>query len=142
MSDVLSDVAVDLVSKYILGKNPSTPSLELGLFVNNFTPTADSTIGDFLECTAPGYARIALAEADWTGSASSGVAQYAHPPVTFAITGPGVPGQTVYGHFVYDTGSAAVLWSAKWTTAWVIPAGGTTNPTVTPTWKEEECPDA
>lgn len=139
MPAVLSDSLIDFAAKAVLGNSPTPPNLYLGLFVNNITPTAGNVLADFTECSAPGYARVSLTPGNWTGSTTLGVADYLYPTITFAITGPGTPGQTVYGHFVLDPSASVWWWAQVWTTAWVIPATVTSNPTVTLEWKDTQC---
>lgn len=140
MPAVLSDALVDFAAQSILGLNPTWPTLYLGLFVNNVTPTAGTTYASFTECSAPGYARVALTPGNWTGGVTVGVADYFYPTITFAITGPGTPGQTVYGHWVFSPSTSTWFWAQVWTTAWVIPNPVTSNPTVTLEWKDDQCP--
>lgn len=139
MADVLTNLAIDLMAQFILGKLQPAVDLKLHLFVNNYTPVVGSTSSDFTECTAPGYAAIDLPASGWTGSTTAGVASYSHATATFAITGPGSPGQTVYGHYIEDATTGDVISAQLWSTAWVIPATVTTNPSVTPTWTDQAC---
>lgn len=140
MPAVLMDPLVDFAAQSILGQSPTVPNLYLGLFVNNITPTAGMAYSGVTECSAPGYARVSLTPANWTGSTSLGVANYSYPTITFAITGPGSPGQTVYGHYVFDPSTSELWWVQVWATAWVIPATVTANPTVTLNWTDDQCP--
>ncbi len=139
MADVLTNAAIDAIAKYILGLNTQKPSLTLGLFINNFPFADDTDLDDLVECTAPGYARIPLPAAIWQGQTVNGLASYSAGQKTFAINGPGNPGQTIFGHFVLDTVSGNLWWGANWLTPWVIPPVVGQNPSVTPNWNDYEC---
>lgn len=139
MADILNSLCIDQVSKYVLGKTVTTPSLTLGLYVNNYTPTSESLLANFTECTAPGYARIALPQSGWTGSTVLGVATYTYTTVTFSLSGPGSPAQTIYGHFILDLTSNKVWWAQLWTTPYVIPGAPTSQPSITPQWQMQMC---
>jgi len=138
MADVLSDYMIDQIAQLCIGGAPATQDLSVGLYVNNVSPTSETVIGDLTECTAPGYSEQALTFGSWTGSTTSGVADYSYPAVTFTMTGSG-GGQTIYGHFIKDTVSGHLLRSQLWGTSFAIPSGGGVV-TVTPAWSDEECP--
>lgn len=139
MADVLTNACVDAIAQYILGKANQARSLSLGLFVNNIAFQSGTALANLTECTAPGYARMPLGAANWTGGTILGVATYTQLVQTFGITGQGNPAQTVFGHFVIDTNTNTVLWGQTWATPWVIPANPTQNPSITPQWTDQQC---
>ncbi len=139
MADVLSDVAIDLIAEFILGQQGVLLQLSVGLFVNDVQVTSQTVFSDLVECTAPGYARFVLNPALWQGGVQAGVASFSYPALTFQITGPGNPAQTVYGHFVYDATSKNILWAANWNPPWAIPFPVTQNPTLSPAWQDQQC---
>lgn len=137
--DVLNEAAVGLMAEFMLGIAQPAISIVYHLFVNNVTVSYATVIGDLTECTAPGYASQAAPDAGWSGSVSAGVANYTHPDLTFSMTGPGSPAQTVYGHWAEDSTTGDILWAQTWATPFAIPAGGGAV-VVSPTWQDEECP--
>ena len=125
MADVLNDPLVDFMALASLGADPVPPTLRLILYVNNLAAYTHATIlADLTECTAPGYAGVDLNPVNWTGGVVAGVADYLYPPITFTMTGPGGPAQTVYGQAVVNTADGVLWWGSKWTTPFAIPSGG------------------
>lgn len=139
MPDILSEDLITRMAKFALGITGTLPTLELRLFVNN-AALVDCTylITDFVECTAPGYAAEALVAGDWSGALVSCAAEWDYPQITFTLTGPGVPGQTIYGHYLVDTTAVDWWWAGLWTTPFVIPAGGG-EVKVTLNWDDLKC---
>lgn len=138
MASVLSDYLIDQMAQLNIGGAPPTQDLKVGLYVNNVSPTSETVIGDLTKCTATGFAEVALSFGSWTGSTTSGVADYSYPAVTFTMTDSG-GSQTIYGHYIYDATSGYLLRSQLWGTSFPIPSGGAVV-TVTPAWSDEECP--
>lgn len=137
-ADILNEEAIDLMAQFILGMSPTGPTLVFHLFVNNWEVGCTDILSDYTECTAPGYASQAADSAHWTGSTVSCVAGYTHPNLTFTFTGPGSPGQTIYGHWVGDVGTSRVFWAQSWATPYVIPAGGG-SVVISPSWSDKQC---
>lgn len=138
MADVLNNLLLDRKSKWALGIDNALPTLTVRLFVNNITPQCDDILSDYTECTAPGYAAETLTPGDWTGSTSSCVVTYNYPTITFTFTGPGVPGQTIYGHLVEDSDTGDLWWAGLWTTPYTIPPlGGAAELTIV--WSDKQC---
>jgi hypothetical protein len=137
MADIVVNALIDRAAQYALGKAPTNPSLKIRLFVNNFTVDVNTVIGNLTPCTAPGYADIALPAASWAGSTTGGVASYSIPAVTFTLTGAGSPGQTVYGHCVFDN-AIGLLYGLTWGTPFAIPAGGAVIQ-LAPSWQDQNC---
>ena len=81
-----------LVMKRTLTDRDAT--LELGLFTNA-APGEATALADITEPTGTGYARIALVDANWTGSADT----RAYPVQTFTAGAGGWTG-SVYGYFI------------------------------------------
>jgi hypothetical protein len=122
-TDTMTNLIINAMAQYLAGKGVATPSLALGLFVNNWAFSASTILADLVECSAPGYARASLAAASWSGSTVGGVATYTYPNVTFTFTGSG-GGQIIYGNFYYDSGNGDVVWGQTWASSYTIPAGG------------------
>lgn len=138
MADVLNHNLIDLMAKYATGNAPPTPSITLKLFVNDITPDCSAEDGVFTECTAPGYAAVALTAGNWGGSTISCVANYTYPGIAFIFTGPGVPGQTIYGYYYVDLVLDLLLWHGFLDTPYVIPAG-TSALVIVPSWSDKIC---
>lgn len=138
MADVVNAQAIDLIALYITGNAPPDPVIEFGLFVTTATITCETVIGDLTECTAPGYSRQSASAGGWTGSTSTCVATYTHPDLTFSMTGPGSPGQTIYGHFAWDSANSVLLWVQLWASTFVLPSGSSAV-ILSPSWSDEEC---
>lgn len=141
MSDTLVNHAVDLMAQFMVGKSVTPPSYHLGLYITSLTWSAATLAANVTgsnECSAPGYARIALTGSTWTGSTSSGVANYSYPAQTFTFTGQGSPAQTVFGWFFFDDANSLLAWGAQASSSYAIPVGGGTY-TVTPTWQDQSC---
>ncbi len=139
MADVLTDDAINYMAQFILGGPALVVQLRLGLFVNNVEFTNETEFADLVLCTAPGYAPIDLPWDHWVGGTADGMASYAYPLVSFGITGPGNPAQTVFGHVVYTKGSNVALWGQTWPNPWQIPNPTTSNPSLQPFWQDEQC---
>lgn len=73
----------------------------LRLYSNNHTPADADTVGDYTECTFPGYAAISLT--GWSGAALNGSnkAETVLGPQTFT-GGSIVTPEDIYGIFVTD----------------------------------------
>lgn len=138
MSDVLNQNAIDRIARWILGLTGAAPTLQARLFRTPVVVTDVTVEADLTEVTAPGYAPVNLLPGLWTGSTSLGVALYSYPVIPIVFAGPGVPGQTVYGHWIRDSVTGQVQWAQTWVTPFVIPpAGGTVY--LTPTWQDRQC---
>lgn len=135
MSAVFPDEGLQRLIEFMVNKTASA-NLKLRLFKNNYTPVAGSVLADFTEVTVAGYAAVTLTGSSWTVAVSSSVATATYPAVTFTFTG---TGETVYGYYVVDNGTAKVLWAEKLGTAYAIPgAGGSV--TITPSVSDLNCP--
>lgn len=138
-TDTLVNYMIDEMAKWAIGQISTANLLTLCLYVNNHTLVVGDTIASLTECTAPGYVEQALTSGSWTGSTTGGLATYTYPPVSFNLTGPGSPGQTIYGHFYRQGSGGALLWGQTWSSPYVIPSGGAVIQ-ITPTWNDEQCP--
>jgi hypothetical protein len=137
-------VATDVLTKYwaqsagLMTTGVSSQQLhpKLHLF-SGYTaaPNWNSVPTDFTECTAPGYAAVTLTPASWVGTVPGVTRLYTYPPFTITFTGPGSPGQTIYGHWVEDgSGAHQVIWGQLWAVPFVIPSVGgavVISPTIT-----------
>lgn len=104
-------------------------SLSVGLFVNDFVPNADSVIGDFSICTAPGCATVGC---DTAGPASfrdaaTGAWVIAISPLNngnwISSSTTGLP-FSAYGGVVFVRGTGLVMFSTRFDGAQSIGAVG------------------
>jgi len=98
-------------------------ALTVKLYVNDFTPDNTSLSGQFQECTLPGYATIGLTPANWTISATGGMATATYPTLTWNFTN-NAGGVTVYGYYVIDTKTGTCHFSERFATPFAVPAAG------------------
>jgi len=106
--------------------NNAVPSnLKLHLYVNDYIPDEGSTLANFTECAAAGYAPITLTGANWTITTdTNGVTTASYPEVTFTITS----GTTIYGYYVTDNTDTQVVWAERFSDApHQLPSGGGTE---------------
>jgi hypothetical protein len=140
MADVLGINLLKRKSQFALGNSGAPPTLVLKLFVNDIgTITCLNVPGDFTECTAPGYEAYSFSPTDWTDVTVGCVAEYQHDIVVFNFSGPGTPGQTIYGHYVIDSTAGQLWWAQAYDTPIVLPAGAYAL-NVTLDWKDQQCP--
>ena len=124
------------VCQFLTGQQ-SDPDLEIGLYVNNFTPVWETILSDLTECTAPGYARFNFLPSSWVpNDTGSSPITNTYPPVLFSFTGPA--GQTLYGYFVYDVNNSCLLYAEKFGSAYTLPTGAS-NYVVIPTFSFGQC---
>jgi hypothetical protein len=88
----------------------------LGLFANDFVPTPDNVLSDFVAPTYDGYAPVALGAWGAVFLNLYGDGQATYQPIIFRV-GPAGGGDTVYGYLVFNL-AGFVLWSE------LNPAGG------------------
>lgn len=114
------------LAKWSLGNAPSTPGVSLRLFVNNVTISCSTAFAALTQCTAPGYAAITIPYATWGLAVVGCDPVYTLPVQYWVFSGPGTPGQTIYGHYVVDTAHNQIMWAANWDTPLILPAGAIT----------------
>lgn len=86
----------------------------LGLFVNDYVPTLDTVLGDFVEAAFPGYAREDLLDAEWVDPVEVSdrlESTYGEEPLTWTNGGSIV--QNVFGYFIVDNDDGLVLLAEK-----------------------------
>jgi hypothetical protein len=111
--------------------------LDVLLFVNDWTPTAEDTTGNYTECTWPGYSLFSLTASEWTGGAAGGVANYSYPLLTFNFDPSGQVQQSIFGYYVVaDTGE--LLYAEKFGAPFPIPPEGGSIPLLL-FWTDEQC---
>jgi len=134
MSAVMPDEGLQRLLEFALNKS-SQGNLKLHLFKNNYTPVGGSVLSNFTEVTLTGYAAVTLTGSSWSIAVASNVvtASYAAQTFTFSATG-----ETVYGYYVTDNGTAKVLWAELLGTPYVVPGGGG-SVTITPTISDLNC---
>lgn len=133
MADIVTQNGLAEMLNYITGSEVLTPTLWLGLFVNNEEFSCDTLLADLVECTLPGYTRIRLFPQYWTAVVNGCCITYSYPMQVFGITDQSSPEQTVFGHFVIDMATGLVLWGNTWVQPWTPPLTVTQNPQLTPT---------
>lgn len=133
----INNALLQAEGQYALGElSPSARSLNLRLFVNNFSPACGDTTASYTEPSDPSYAAVALTYGDWSGSTTSCITTYTYSPcVTFALTG---TGYTIYGHYYTDETSHTVWWAVLWASAYPMPSGGA-NVEICPIYVKEQC---
>ena len=97
----------------------STPGNQtLKLFVTNTTPADGDTASTYTEMTTLGYAAKTLTKGSWAIAQNGGVAEAVYAEQTWTFTaGTAV---TVYGYFVIDSTSGALLWSEAFNTGKLV----------------------
>jgi hypothetical protein len=92
-------------------KGQSRTPFYLGLYMNATEPAEGAALSSITEPSGNGYARIVLADADWTEQATKG--EFLHTQKAFSASG-GNWGQ-VYGYFITDqaSGTAGKLKSVE-----------------------------
>lgn len=130
----LTNRGVNQRAKYLLNKDtPAT--LVLHLHNNNYTTIVTSTISNYTEPSGgTGYASVTLTPANWTGSASSGIATYDYPMIAFTFTSGGF---TIYGVYIED--GTEVVMGGLLDTPFAVPSGGGTL-NVYLEWVDKQCP--
>ncbi len=118
-----SDLAIQMLG-WLTGTNVVLHSGTLRLFTNPTIVAPTTVLGDFVECSAPGYAGVPFAAMTWQLIPSVQEAYSAADPVQIAFSGPGSPGQTIYGHYITDSAGLNYWWGATWAAPYVIPSGG------------------
>ena len=123
MSLLCPDVGEVLLLKYALNHTVAT-NVKLHLYTNDYTPVEGSTISNFTECTASGYAAITLTGSSFTVSTAAGVTTAEYAQQTFTLTG----ASTDYGYYITDNAGTQVLWAERFSDApHSIPSGGGTE---------------
>lgn len=138
-NDVLNQVVLDRIARWVLGLADEQPALELHLFAAPWNFACDTVLANLTECTAPGYLPVALSAGGWNGGTAECISAFAYSAVPFVFTGPGVPGEIIYGHWIGDALSGDVLWGQSWTVPYTIPAAGGTI-YLAPSWSDRQCP--
>ncbi len=97
--------------------NSATPqSQTLNLYVNNVTPAETDTAASYTAATGGGYAAISLAGASWTYT--SGTPSYgSYAQQTWTFTGALTTNPTIYGYYVTQTTSGAIMWAERFGTS-------------------------
>lgn len=120
MALLVPDVGEVEMLKRILNFS-ATGDVRIHLYSNNYTPVEGSTVANFTECSAAGYASQLLTGASWSIATSSGTSEAAYAERTFTFTAT----QVVYGYYVTNSANTIVLWAELFTGGpFNIPAGG------------------
>jgi len=145
LSDILHTDLIEDRGYFTLGDTEVSPwDLYLDLFVNDEDFACDTASSDLTICSAPGYEAVSAPFSDWVVTVTDCVFTATAGPYYIELTGPGSPGQTIYGHVVHNgewgTG-VALAWGLTWATPYVIPSNGATLQ-INLSWTDEECPDS
>lgn len=124
MADIINTGLIGTAYDWMTGQSPfSDPVLRFYLFVNNFTVDCDTVDSDLTKCTAPGYADQVLTPTSWSDSITSCVLSADYPTFNFSFTGPGTPGQTIYGYALSSDTYSAIWWANNLPSPYVLPPG-------------------
>jgi hypothetical protein len=134
MSATWLNTGIDYVAKLFLNL-ASISNLTVRLFTNNITPSVTDTAASYTECVLSGYASVTLTPGNWSGSTTSGEANYGYPTITFTFN-PYAGGTIIYGYFVTIPGLVGVL-ADVFSPSYAVPAGGGSL-TVTPTYLDQK----
>lgn len=131
MSLLIPNASEVALLSFMLGK--TTPSNQtLKLFVNNVTPADGHTVSDYTEMSTHGYSAKTLSLASWSVASSGGVGTGTYAAQTFSFTS--AASVTVYGYYVVDSSTGALLWAERFATPYNIQFTGDAiviTPTIT-----------
>jgi hypothetical protein len=107
MAGILTSLGEEIVLEALVNKT-APESLELILFVNDYTPVRGSTAANLTEASGSGYSAEALTPASWTFTAGgSPPGRLEYPPVTFTFTA--ALGSDVYGYALVQASSGLLV---------------------------------
>ena len=130
MAGILLGQGVEVIGPLIVGGG-TPPSLNIGLFVNNHTPSWGDTNSAYTECTISGYSQVNIPSPNWIIFVGGGPpATVTGTPALYTVVGGS--GQIVYGYFILDTNSGLYLAAEKFSTAWNPSSGGSFA--IVPVW--------
>jgi hypothetical protein len=112
MSLIVPNTAEVLALKNFLN-NEAPQDQYLKLYCNNYDPVEGSAAGNFTEAAGGGYTHIALTGASWVIATSGGLTTASYAQQTFTFTGALTTNPTIYGYFVVQQTSGAILWAEK-----------------------------
>lgn len=93
------------------------------LFINDYTPTLDSTLADFNRAVWSGYAPIQVPAAAWINeNVQAHLGTLSADDIVFFNTSPS--NVTVYGYYVKDASDTILIAAARFDTAPVVIASG------------------
>lgn len=89
-------------------------SLRVRLFRNNFTPDADTVLGDFTEANFTGYAAgVPVNPFNAVSLTAAGYSQIESPDVLTYTASDGAAPNSIYGYYVVNTVTSRVRWCEK-----------------------------
>ena len=107
MPGQLTSLGEQIVLEALVNKT-APESLELILFVNDYTPVRGSTTANLTEASGSGYSAEALTAGSWTFTAGgSPPGRLEYPPVTFTFTA--ALGSDVYGYALVQATSGDLV---------------------------------
>lgn len=112
MTLLVPNTAEVIFLEVFLNKTPAE-DLRLKLFSSNTTPTESDAVGDYTETSGGGYTDVAVVAANWTVTPGNPTTA-AYPEHIFAFTG---AAGNVYGYYVVQAVSGALLWAERFTNA-------------------------
>lgn len=124
MAKLVNEGESDVLNIYL--KNAAqNANLYLGLYTNSTEPAETITLATISEVADSGYARITLAPAGWTVSATAPT-QALHSQQTFTFTA-SVGSEVVYGYFICNVASGTagkIIFVQHATTPFTITTSG------------------
>lgn len=100
----------------------SMPELSLAQFVNDYTPTWETVIADFVEASYDGYNEELVQPDQWTVSLGADPPALATYNTEFSWTSGSDTG-TVYGYYVYRVADGLVVWAQRFDTPYALEDG-------------------
>lgn len=137
MPPTITTQGADYYAQVILGQR-AADTYQVLLFVNFHLPSVNDTLAQYTECTWPGYSRFTLKSSEWTGLATSGLATYQYPLLTWVLDASAHVQQTVFGYAVL-TESGTLLYAEAFSAPFPIPPEGGQIP-IQLFWADEQCP--
>lgn len=103
------DSAELIALKAFVGHTAQAESQVLGLFTSNVTPADTDTAATYtaIEAVGAGYARKAIAAANWAVAANP----ITYAPQTWTFTGPLNANAVIYGYFLLRATALDIMWS-------------------------------
>lgn len=121
-----------------LGIRTVEPVLKLKLYTNNYTPTVNSTPGDFTELNVSGYAAKTLTTGGWSSVSTVAIAKKTRSDLTWNFTA-GFPSTNgFWGYYVVDEAAdpPVVMVAEKLSAFHNIPTSGESY-TIAPTVSQQ-----
>jgi len=128
MAIVLADVGADAILTAFF----RATTLQLRLFINDYTPLQTSTNASFTEAAGGGYALKTLTATLWTITPANDPSDAVYPIQTWTFTGELTATATAYGYFITKT-DGTLIYAERFATAFTPTANARLS--VTPTFQ-------